>query len=57
MPKKTNGSGGRKWQIVVDFGKHNKKTNGNDHPLPDITEILGKLGQSNYFSCIDMAMG
>jgi len=26
-------------------------------PLPDITEILDKLGQYKYFTCLDMVMG
>jgi hypothetical protein len=26
------------------------------HPLPDITEILDQLGQSKYFTCLDMVM-
>ena len=30
---------------------------GNAYPLPDITEILDQLGQSKYFSCLDLAMG
>lgn len=25
--------------------------------MPDITEILDQLGQSKYFSCVDLAMG
>ena len=30
---------------------------GNAYPLPDITEILDQLGQSKYFSCLDLAVG
>lgn len=30
---------------------------GDAYPLPDVTEILDQLGQSKYFSCIDMVMG
>jgi len=43
--------------MVVDFCKLNEKTVGDAHPLPDITEILDPLGQSKYFTCLDMAMG
>jgi hypothetical protein len=46
-----------KWRVIVDFRKPNKKTIGNAYPLPDIREILDQLGQSKYFSCIDMIMG
>jgi hypothetical protein len=35
----------------------NEKTVGDAYPLPDVTEILDQLGQSKYFSCIDMVMG
>jgi hypothetical protein len=55
--KKMDTSGEKKWRIVVDFRKLNEKTVGNAYPLPDITEILDQLGQSKYFSCIDMVMG
>jgi hypothetical protein len=41
----------------VDFRKLNEKTIGNAYSLSDVTEILDQLGQSKYFSCIDMAMG
>ena len=30
---------------------------GDAYPLPDFTEILDQLGQSKYFSCLDMVMG
>jgi hypothetical protein len=42
---------------VVDFRKLNGKTVGDAYPLPDINEILDQLGQSKYFTCLDMAMG
>jgi len=41
---------------VVDFRKLNEKTVGDAYPLPDIAEILDYLGQSEYFSCLDMVM-
>ena len=43
--------------MVVDFCKLNEKTIGDAYPLPDITEILDQLGQSKYFTCLDMVMG
>jgi len=43
--------------MVVDFRKLNEKTVGDAHPLLDITEILDQLGQSKYFTYLDMAMG
>ena len=46
----------KKWRLV-DFRRLNEKTIGDAHPLPDITEILDHLGQSKYFTCLDMVMG
>jgi hypothetical protein len=57
VPKKKDASGEKKWRLVVDFRKLNDKTVGDAYPLPDITEILDQLGQSKYFSCLDMVMG
>jgi hypothetical protein len=57
VPKKTDASGEKKWRLVVDFRRLNEKTIGDAYPLPDITEILDQLGQSKYFSCLDMVMG
>jgi hypothetical protein len=57
VPKKVDASGQQKFRLVVDYRKLNQKTIGNAYPLPDITEILDHLGQSKYFSCLDLAMG
>jgi hypothetical protein len=42
---------------VVDYIKLNEKGVGNAYPLPDITDILGQLGQAKYFSYLDLAIG
>jgi hypothetical protein len=57
VSKKAGPDGKRKWRLVVDFHKLNEKTIGDAYPLPDITEILDQLGQSKYFSCLDVMMG
>jgi hypothetical protein len=57
VPKKEDASGEKKWRLVVDFRNLNEKSVGDAYPLPDITEILDQLGQSKYFSCLDMVMG
>jgi hypothetical protein len=49
--------GKQKFRLVVDYRKLNEKTVGDAYPLPDITEILDQLGQTKYFSCLDLAMG
>ena len=57
VPKRAGLDEKPKWRMVVDFRKLNEKTIGDAHPLPDITKILDQLGQSKYFTCLDMAMG
>ena len=57
VPKKVGLYRKRKWRQVVEFRKLNEKTVGDAYPLPDITEILDQLGQSEYFMCLDMVMG
>jgi hypothetical protein len=57
VPKKEDASGEKKWRLVVDFRKLNEKSVGDAYPLPDIMEILNQLGQSKYFSCLDVVMG
>lgn len=55
--KKINASGKRKWRIVVGYRKLNEKTIGDRYPLPNITELLDKLGRCQYFSTLDLASG
>ena len=55
--KKEDATGEKQWRQVIDYRKLNKNTVGDAYPLPDVTEILDQLGQSEYISCIDMVMG
>jgi hypothetical protein len=55
--KKQTDVSGEKWRLVVDFRRLNEKTVGDAYPLPDITGILDQVGQSKYFSCLDLVMG
>jgi hypothetical protein len=57
VPKKADATGEKRWRLVIDYRKVNEKTVGDAYPLPDVTEISDQLGQSKYFSCIDMVMG
>lgn len=57
VPKKKDASGKIKWRLVVDYRKLNEKTMDDRYPIPNITEILDKLGKSLYFSTIDLASG
>lgn len=57
VPKKMDASGKRKWRIVIDYRKLNEKTIDDKFPLPNISDILDKLGKAHYFSTLDLANG
>lgn len=57
VPKKADASNKKKWRIVVDYRKVNEKTIEDRYPLPNITDILDKLGRCQYFSTLDLASG
>lgn len=57
VPKKKDSTGKEKWRLVIDYRKLNEKTIDDRYPIPNITDILDKLGRSIYFSTIDLASG
>lgn len=57
VPKKLDASQTPKWRIVIDYRKVNEKTICDRYPIPNIVEILDKLGKCNYFSVIDLVSG
>lgn len=57
VPKKLDATGKRKWRLVVDYRKLNDKTVDDKYPIPNITEVLDKLGRCNYFTTLDLASG
>lgn len=57
VPKKLDASGKVKWRIVIDYRKLNAKTIGDKYPLPNISDLLDKLGRCNYFTTLDLASG
>lgn len=57
VPKKPDSKGNKKWRLVVDYRKLNEKTVDDKYPLPNITEILDKLGKCQYFTTLDLASG
>ena len=57
VPKKADASGKRKWRIVCDLRKVNEKTIDDRYPLPNINDILDKLGRCTCFLTTDLSLG
>lgn len=57
VPKKADETGKRKWRLCIDFRNVNIKTITDAYPLPNITDILDQLGNSIYFSTLDLERG
>jgi len=57
VPKKTDASGKIKYRVVIDYKKLNEITIPDRYPIPNMDEILGKLGKCQYFTTIDLAKG
>lgn len=57
VPKKLDSTGTRKWRIVVDYRKLNDITINDKYPIPNMDDILDKLGRCLYFSTIDLKQG
>lgn len=57
VPKKLDASGQQKWRIVTDFRKLNEKTISDRYPIPNISDILDRLGRAQYFTTLDLASG
>lgn len=57
VPKKMDASGRQKWRMVIDYRRLNEKTLDDKYPLPNISDILDKLGRSQMFTTLDLASG
>lgn len=57
VPKKLDASGEKKWRIVIDYRKLNGKTIQDRFPIPNIDDLLDKLGRAQYFTTLDLASG
>lgn len=57
VPKKLDASGKRKFRMVIDYRKINLKTVDDKFPIPNITDVLDKLGKNIYYTTLDLASG
>lgn len=57
VAKKPDNSGRQKFRLCVDYRKLNEITIDDKYPLPNIDNILDKLGRAQYFSSLDLAKG
>lgn len=57
VPKKLDASERKKWRMVIDYRKLNDATKEDKYPIPNIDDLLSKLGKCNYYSVLDLAKG
>lgn len=57
VPKKLDASGKQKFRMVIDYRKVNSKTIDDKYPIPNISDILDKLGKNIYYTTLDLASG
>ena len=57
VPKKIEATGKTKWRLVIDYTKLNEHTPQDNHPLPNMDEILESLGNCEFYSALDLAAG
>jgi len=57
VPKKAGPNGEQKWRLVIDYRKLNDKTISDRYPIPNINDILDRIGKAKYFTTLDLASG
>jgi len=57
VSKKMDASNKKKWRLVVDYRKLNEKTIKDKYPMPNINEVLDRIGRAKYFTALDLASG
>lgn len=57
VDKRSPKDGAKRYRMVVDMRRLNELIIQDAYPLPVIDEMLGKLGQSKYFSILDLFSG
>lgn len=53
VPKKSDNDE-KKWRLVVDYRQLNKKLVNDKFPLPQLDDVLDRIGRAKYFSTLDM---
>ena len=57
VPKKPDAEGNLRYRMVIDYRNLNAKTVQDSYPLSNTDDILDQLGDSEYCSIFDLAMG
>lgn len=57
VPKKDDADGQKQWRIVIDYRNLNKITVPDKFPLPNISDIIDQLGNSKFFTVMDLISG
>lgn len=57
VPKQSDTSEKQKWRVIINYRKLNEISLGDSYLLPNITDILDKLGNSIYFITLDLLSG
>lgn len=57
VPKRLDASGKQKFRLVIDYRNLNLITIADKFPIPNIDEILDKMGKAMYFTTLDLAKG
>jgi len=57
VPKKSDASGKKKYRLVIDYRKLNEVTIPDRNPMPDISEIISRIGKTKYHTVLDLKSG
>lgn len=57
VPKQIVTSGRKTWRMVIDYIRLNERTVEDKYPIPNITDVLDKLGRCQYYAILELASG
>lgn len=57
VEKKSDASGIKKYRMVIDFKRLNAVTVSDTYPIPDISSTIASLGNSKFFTTLDLTSG